>query len=381
MEKSEKIRILQDVIQIKSVNGNEKLVADYYKNLLEEHGIESAFIPYSEDRVSLVAELKGGETGKVLAFNGHTDVVDAGNLEEWTYPPFEGKIVDEKMYGRGTTDMKAGLTALAIAMIELKESKEPFKGTLKFVANMGEEMGMLGSEQLVNEGYVDDVDAFIIAEPTGSEAVVTSSKGSLQYEIISRGKTAHSSTPEVGINSILQLNHYMTVFNDKFEEAIQGIDNEKLGIPVNVFSVIHGGEQINSVPHKTVLQGNARTIPEFDNNETLNIIYEAVSETNSVIEGSIELNILQNNFTADSDAESDLVHAIRKASGKEIPTIGLPAATDASNYIRTPKDIEMAIYGPGSMALAHTIDEYVEIDDYLEFIDIFHKTALEYLNS
>lgn len=91
MDKQEKIKILQDVIQLETPNGNEEIVALYYKNLLEAHGIESELIQYADGRVNLVAELKGQEDGKILAVSGNMDVVDAGNPDSWTYPHHMGQ--------------------------------------------------------------------------------------------------------------------------------------------------------------------------------------------------------------------------------------------------------------------------------------------------
>ncbi|WP_142287098.1 M20/M25/M40 family metallo-hydrolase, partial [Bacillus sp. S1-R2T1-FB] len=139
---------------------------------------------------------------------------------DWTYPPFEAVIDNGKMYGRGTTDMKAGLTALVLALIEVKESGKLTTGTGRLVATIGEEIGMLGSKQVTEEGYIDDADAIIVAEPKLRDGtVVTAHKGSIQYEISSYGRSAHSSIPEKGINSIQQLVDFIQITNKNFEDA------------------------------------------------------------------------------------------------------------------------------------------------------------------
>jgi acetylornithine deacetylase or succinyl-diaminopimelate desuccinylase len=281
MNKEERIKHLQEIIRIPSENDNEIEVAKYYQKLLEEHGIESKLVEYSPTRQNLIAEIKGENPGKVLVFSGHMDVVDAGDFNDWTYPPFEGFIEDGKMYGRGTTDMKAGLTALVIAMIELKESGKLKNGTVRLVATVGEEIGMLGSKQLTEEGYVDDADAIIIAEPKlGDGKVVTAHKGSVQYEIISYGRSAHSSIPENGINSLQQIVDFIQLTNPRFEEAASVAENDKLGRMLNAYTVINGGDQINSIPAITKLRGNGRTIPEVDNDVFLDVINSSIEEMN-----------------------------------------------------------------------------------------------------
>ncbi|HLR92597.1 MAG TPA: M20/M25/M40 family metallo-hydrolase, partial [Atopostipes sp.] len=166
MEQERKVEILQEVIRIQSVNGNEEEVAKYFQELLKEYDIDSELIPWEEEgRSSLVATLKKGE-GKVLGVSGHMDVVAAGDESQWKYPPFDAHIEDNKLYGRGSTDMKAGTTALVLTMIEMKEEEIPFEGTLKLLLTVGEEVGQHGAKQLTEMGYADDLDALLIAEPT-----------------------------------------------------------------------------------------------------------------------------------------------------------------------------------------------------------------------
>lgn len=382
MNKEEKIQILQDVIQIETVNDNEIAVAEYFKNLLNEYGIDSKLVEYSPTRVNLVAEIKGEKPGKVLIFNGHSDVVAAGDPNDWKFPPFSAEIEDGKMYGRGTTDMKAGLTALAIAMIELKENNQLKAGTIRLVITIGEEIGMYGSKQMTEEGYIDDADAIIVGEPKmGNGKIVTAHKGSIQYEIISYGRSAHSSMPELGVNSIQQIADFIPLANEKIAETASKGENEKLGRMLNAFTVIEGGDQINSIPAITKLKGNGRTVPEVDNEMFLEAIKASIDEINSQIEGRLELNIMQNNPAVESDFDTDLIQSFRNVSNVEIEPVGLTGATDASNFGRIEKDFDLAIYGPGVMEVAHQVDEYVEVDDYLNFIDLYQEVAKDYLNN
>lgn len=166
MEKEKRIAILQDVIKIRSVNNNEAEVADYYAKLLQTHGIDSTKINYQEGRDNLVATIKKGNSKKVLGLSGHMDVVDAGDESQWKFPPYEAVIDDNKLYGRGSTDMKSGLTAMVIAMIELAEEEVSFDGTVKLLATVGEEIGELGAQQLTEAGYADDLTGLLIGEPT-----------------------------------------------------------------------------------------------------------------------------------------------------------------------------------------------------------------------
>lgn len=377
MDKQEKIKILQDVIQLETPNGNEEIVALYYKNLLEAHGIESELIQYADGRVNLVAELKGQEDGKILAVSGHMDVVDAGNPDLWIYPPYGAEIHDGVMYGRGTTDMKAGLTALIIAMIELKESGQVFSGTVRLLACVGEEIGMLGSKQLTDLGYTEDIDGMIIAEPS-TPYYNTKHKGSIQYQVIAHGRAAHSSTPEKGVNTIQLINDFINKTNVKIDEAAATAENDMLGKMLNVFTMIEGGNQINSVPEYTVLSGNARTIPEVGNDVVVGIFNDVIEDINANGQGMLELNLLQNNQYADGDNDSVLVDLI-KVEDPQAENRGLSGATDGSNFTNVDNKFDFVIYGPGRIDSAHTIDESIEVDQYLAFIDKYVNIYKGYL--
>ncbi len=376
----QKIKFLQDFVQIKTVNSNEEEATNYIANLLLEHGIESYGVKYAEGRVSLVADVKGQEFGKLLVLSGHTDVVSEGDENLWTYDPYGAEIVDGKMYGRGTSDMKAGLMALVIAMIELKEEGADFNGTIRLAATIGEEIGMYGSKQLSEEGHLDGANGFIVGEPSGLNEIIYAHKGSLQYEIHAHGKSAHSSMPHLGVDALQLLVDYINNSNEKFAEVFAKGTNEHLGDTLNVNTVINGGAQINSVAEKVVMKANARTIPEVDNQIVLDCINQAIEEINAQSEGHLELNILQNNYFAISKEDNVLIKALQNAAPVEnVKPIAISGATDASNFGRISDEYDLAIYGPGSLAQAHTVDEYIDVQEYLDFINIYKTAIKDYL--
>lgn len=202
----EKIKILSDMIAIKSVNENEIEVANYLKELLAKYGIESKIVPVTDTRVNLVAEIGSGSP--VIGVSGHMDVVSHGDESEWTSDPFTLTERDGKLYGRGTNDMKAGLVNLALVMIELKENNELKNGTVRFLATTGEEVGGAGSKKLYEEGYMNDVDYLWVAEPS-HDTIIYAHKGSLNLRVRSIGEAAHSSMPDQGYNAINPLMKYL----------------------------------------------------------------------------------------------------------------------------------------------------------------------------
>lgn len=382
--KEEKIKILQETIQIKSENDNEAEVAQYIQEILNQHEIESELVEYQPGRASLVASIPGqNPDGKVLVLSGHLDTVSAGDHEEWTYPPFGAEIHDGKIYGRGSTDMKAGLCALVLAAIEIKEEGADFAGEIRLALTVGEEIGMLGSKQLVEEGYVDGADGFLIGEPTSAKNIVNSHKGSIQYEIIAKGRTAHSSMPELGADALQLMVDYINESNQRFDARFNHPDaeNDQLGRTLNVNTVIEGGTQINSVASHVSLLANARVVPEASNDVVVQIIEETIADLNEKNEAQLELNMMQNNPSATSPVDNDLVQALLQAAGEGTEVIPLMGATDASNFGRLSEDYDLAIFGPGETETSHQIDEHVLVDDYLQFIDIYKQAIVQYLKA
>ncbi|MBF2442523.1 ArgE/DapE family deacylase [Listeria innocua] len=378
MERERKIQILKDIVNIDSTNGHEEQVANYLQKLFAEYGIESEKVQYDVDRASLVSEI-GSNDGKVLAFSGHMDVVDAGDVSKWKFPPFEATEHEGKIYGRGATDMKSGLAAMVIAMIELHEEKQKLNGKIKLLATVGEEVGELGAEQLTQKGYADDLDGLIIGEPSGHR-IVYAHKGSINYTVKSTGKNAHSSMPEFGVNAIDNL----LLFYNEVEKFVKSIDatNEILGDFIHNVTVIDGGNQVNSIPEKAQLQGNIRSIPEMDNETVKQVLVKIINKLNKQENVNLELIFDYDKQPVFSDKNSDLVNVAKRVASdivkEEIPLLGISGTTDAAEFTKAKKTFPVIIFGPGNET-PHQVNENVSVENYLEMVDVYKRIAIEFL--
>ncbi|EOV8882578.1 ArgE/DapE family deacylase [Listeria innocua] len=378
MERERKIQILKDIVNIDSTNGHEEQVANYLQKLFAEYGIESKKVQYDVDRASLVSEI-GSNDGKVLAFSGHMDVVDAGDVSKWKFPPFEATEHEGKIYGRGATDMKSGLAAMVIAMIELHEEKQKLNGKIKLLATDGEEVGELGAEQLTQKGYADDLDGLIIGEPSGHR-IVYAHKGSINYTVKSTGKNAHSSMPEFGVNAIDNL----LLFYNEVEKFVKSIDatNEILGDFIHNVTVIDGGNQVNSIPEKAQLQGNIRSIPEMDNETVKQVLVKIINKLNKQENVNLELIFDYDKQPVFSDKNSDLVNVAKRVASdivkEEIPLLGISGTTDAAEFTKAKKAFPVIIFGPGNET-PHQVNENVSVENYLEMVDVYKRIAIEFL--
>lgn len=397
----EKIQLLADIVELQTENNNEIDVCNYLTDLFDKYDIKSEILKVNEHRANIVAEIGNGSP--ILALSGHMDVVDAGNQDNWSYPPFQLTEKDGKLYGRGTTDMKGGLMALVVSLIELKEQNELPHGTIRLLATAGEEKEQEGAKLLADKGYLDDVYSLIIAEPTGS-GIYYAHKGSMSCKVTATGKAVHSSVPFIGDNAIDTLLEFYNLFKEKYSELKQQDTKHELDVApmfksligkeiseedanyasglTAVCSIINGGKQFNSVPDEASLEFNVRPVPEYDNDFIESFFQNIINDVDS---NKLSLDIPSNHRPVTSDKNSKLITTIKDVASSyveqdEIFVSALVGATDASSFLGDNKDnVDLAIFGPGNPLMAHQIDEYIEKDMYLKYIDIFKEASIQYL--
>ncbi len=361
----EKIQLLADIVELQTENNNEIDVCNYLTDLFDKYDIKSEILKVNEHRANIVAEIGNGSP--ILALSGHMDVVDAGNQDNWSYPPFQLTEKDGKLYGRGTTDMKGGLMALVVSLIELKEQNELPHGTIRLLATAGEEKEQEGAKLLADKGYLDDVDGLIIAEPTGS-GIYYAHKGSMSCKVTATGKAVHSSVPFIGDNAIDTLLEFYNLFKEKYSELKQQDTKHELDVApmfksligkeiseedanyasglTAVCSIINGGKRFNSVPDEASLEFNVRPVPEYDNDFIESFFQNIINDVDS---NKLSLDIPSNHRPVTSDKNSKLITTIKDVASSyveqdEIFVSALVGATDASSFLGDNKDnVDLAI--------------------------------------
>ncbi|EEI20812.1 peptidase, ArgE/DapE family [Lentilactobacillus buchneri ATCC 11577] len=418
MKEKDKIQIVRDLIAIRTVNDNEQQAADYLVSLLHKHGIAAKSIIQFPGRSNVVAEIGDGQHPK-LGFSGHLDTVHEGQLSTWKTPPFEATLKDGRIYGRGTSDMKAGLAQFIITMIDLHDQNLPKNGTLRLLATISEELTEEGAAFLSDEGYGDDLDAMLFSEPTGvptdqldtyfssgtaiispkkldelytaledssapeQHFIINAHKGWMSYTVTSHGKAAHSSMPKLGINAIDNLVQYYIAEKALYHSLTER--NPNLGKTVYAPDVFIGGKQVNSIPDLAYEKVKVRTIPELPNEKLVHKLQELVRELNKKYNFDLKLDVEQSENPVANRGTNQLVTILQahaKATLREalpLPTIGSSMGTDASEFRRHNSTGEFLIIGPGNTT-AHQSNEYVEIATFLNMQQLFKQVAIAYLN-
>ena len=380
MDKRKALKILQDLLKIKSVNNHEAQVADYIKLLFDQYpAAQVTEVNYAPGRSNLVITLHGDQPGKTLGLAGHLDVVSPGDVTAWQHPPFAGEMDADNVYGRGASDMKGGLAALINVLLDLLAEKRSFAGTIRLFATVGEETGNYGAAQLTHQGFADELDALIVAEPSHLQVEYTH-RGVIDYELAAEGKAAHSADPAAGNNAIDQL--------FRFYQALTALMAQKTAVDPVLGPLLHnvtqiaGGEQINSIPARARLYGNIRTTPLYPNQPLMAEIDALVAQLNQAPENKLTLTYHYPESPLPGNPQAPFVQLFHQVAsntlGQPVEIVGDGGATDASEFIRAAQKFPVVIFGPGN-ASGHQVDEYIAIKDYLAAITIYQQVILQFL--
>lgn len=371
---------LQELVQINSANDHEALIAQAIADKLAEHQIDSQLIEYASGRSNLIAEIGQPNSQPVIALTGHLDTVLPGDVTTWQYNPFEGVIVDNKIYGRGTADMKSGVVAMVFAFIKLHENQAALAARVRLIFTVGEENGAQGSHQLTQLGYADDISALVVGEPTDGQ-IIYAHNGSYNYTVQSLGKQVHSSMPELGINALTNVVKYLNVEPELFTDAPS---HPSLGPVVHSVTMLHSGEQINNIPAQATLRGNIRPVPSFNNDQVTARITAKIAELNQAPDVDLQFTVDHSFWPVATSKEAKLVQVAQQAYQhvfKQAATLAvIHGATDASEFTLSDNHFDVIVMGPGPWDKAHMVDEFVDLDQFENMITTYIKIVEFYFS-
>lgn len=402
------VDLLSRLVRIPSVNPMGRPLSPAAGDIYFEHRVtdflEQLFQelrwPYwrqadSENRENIVVRLDGDvppeHGGKVLLLEAHQDTVP---IDGMTIAPFEPVIENGRMYGRGSCDIKGGLATILAAAARIWDEKPAGRPTLLLGFTANEEHGFSGATTLAslwkgggNSALAKELPrphAAIVAEPTLLDVVVAH-KGVVRWRAITHGKATHSSQPHLGENAVYAMAHVVTLLEEYADKVVGSLAEHPLvGRPTLNVGIIEGGISVNTVPDYCVIEIDRRIVPtggDIPSQAQQHVIDYLAERLPSTVRLEHEPpNIFSPGLSdAENAAVADqLAACARRVSGNRSAgsKVGVPYGTDAPAYdsIRIPT----VVFGPGSIAQAHTADEWVELDQLYAATEILYHFAKSY---
>jgi acetylornithine deacetylase len=329
--------------------------ARFLADVLDDWGFSVELIESVAGRPNLVARL-GSPGAPTLMLNGHLDVV---GVEGMVHEPFSAELRDDRIYGRGSADMKAGIAAMCAAALAADGSVD---AQVLLTAVVDEEYDSIGTRALLNEGI--RADAAVITEPTRL-AVCPAHRGFVWMEVRFRGRAAHGSRYDLGVDAISHAALVLAELDRIERRRESGLRHALLGRGSLHASTIRGGVGMSTYPEECVLAIERRTLPGESTELAIREINDAcaaVQANNPHLDARVTLTTAQ--LPSDVPADAPIVELLRGAlqsEGVPVRVEGLSAWTDAA--LLNEAGIPTVCFGPGDIALAHAAEEFVPVGE------------------
>lgn len=365
MSSHDAIGLTRSLLQFDTINppGRERDCARYAGAMLQEWGYQVDYHEYQDTRTSVIARAGGSMATKApLCLTGHLDVVPLG-ARAWTRDPFAGETEGDKLYGRGSSDMKAGIAAILLAARSFAKKLSGTPGVV-IVLTAAEEGGCIGSRHLAETQLLGRAGAMVVGEPTSNYPFV-GHKGSVKFHARFKGVSAHGSMPHLGVNAIY-----------KAAKALGELEGFDFGVPAHPImgkptlnvGTIEGGNTVNAVPDAASIGVDIRTVPGMDHAALLSRVARLLGEETQVDVFSDLLPV----WTQPEQEWVQRVFGICKLHLGESPEPRTaPYMTDAANLLKVYAGAPTVVLGPGEAAMAHQTDEYCSMERIRQSVAIY----------
>jgi succinyl-diaminopimelate desuccinylase len=368
--------LLRKLVQAQTTTQSGELAAaEVIRAELGRSGINARIDSWDQTRANVIAQVKSSGHRAALLFACHLDVVGAGEAD-WKYPPFGGVESNGRIYGRGSADMKGGIAAIVTAIEKIVEAGTTLQGDIIFLAAAGEETDSCGAKRFVGDcNWLPQLAGVVIPEPTNFD-VVTAHRGMLWLEVTTKGKAAHGSTPQLGINAI----SLMRLVLDELENyKIPFKLHPDLGGCSMSVNTITGGKELNVVPDKCSIGIDIRTVPSQNHQDIisdLEKIFGKLKSRNPQFDADVsvlrEVEPLETPTSRGCGFVKDFCAAVGAAKTK---AVGF--TTDGPYFASLGAPV--VIFGPGGPELCHKLDEYIEISDVEKAVEHYKNIILKFL--
>ncbi|HTN75564.1 MAG TPA: M20 family metallopeptidase [Pirellulaceae bacterium] len=391
------VETLSQLVRIPSVNPMgrdvsgpqyfEQAVTNHLQTLFTSQGWQWERHPVLPQRDNIVARLEGSQPldqgGKLLVWEAHQDTVP---VEGMTIPPWEPTIQNGRLYGRGSCDIKGGMAAMLAAASRLAEQPQAQRPTIVLACTVNEEYGYSGASALTELWKSGQSallprkpDGIVVAEPTSLDVVIAH-KGVSRWRCHTHGKAAHSSNPAAGENAIYAMGRVLACLETYARDIAPQIRQHRLvGGPTLSVGVIAGGISVNTVADHCVIEIDRRVLPGEDPLVAQQAVIDYLSaQLPPDVRVTHDHPYIYSGGLSDENnlGLAEQVSAAIQRCGGPGRLVGVPYGTNASAY--SPHGAPAVVFGPGSIAQAHTVDEWIEIAELEAAVEMLVALASSY---
>ena len=399
IDTDEVVELTRALVRIPSVyrpgdpDANEARVAAFVENWLRREGFELEVQDVAPGRPNVLGWIGEKTPGaRSLLLEGHTDVVTEGNQADWSWPPFGADLVDGRIYGRGTADMKSGLAAAMVAAAAVKRVGALSRGKLVLGALVDEEGAMIGVRHLVNTPIGRELDAAIICEPEDNELCLEQ-RGVVWARLRARGRMAHGAMPEAGLNPITSLGAILRETPKLEKQLRKRCERSRYLKPPTVTpTIIHGPPAGIGVPQSNVIPAVAEMVLDvrltagIDADGVRDELEQLCARAAAACPGvKVEWEPVNPLRLATRVERSEalvrsMMRGVRQATGRAAKFGGVPGSTDGT-VLRMELGIPIVTCGPGNRLIPHQTNEFVEVSAVVDAARIYAASALSYLEA
>jgi len=356
------ISLLTKLLEIYSPSGKEEKISDFLVKEMEN----LEFHVWKDDVGNVIGEIGRGKT--VILLCGHMDTV-AG------YIPV--RVENNKLYGRGAVDAKASLAAMIVASSIL--AKAGLSNRIRVVGVVDEEGLGKGIKHLIKER--PSADYAIFGEPSGVDKITIGYKGSLRLKITTKTQTGHSAAPWLFENAIEKAFEIWNVI--KKLHLPQEKPESRFYSITSCLTKVNGGKLVSTIPSKCNIHLDLRIPPQFTCMQVFNEISKVIKQSeaeNPKVSVKVKIEDITDPFEVDQSSPlvRTLSRSIREVRHKPA-TLLRKTGTGDMNVIGRVMKIPVVTYGPGNSHLDHTPNEHIDIQEYLESIQVYRATMMRLL--
>lgn len=354
------LELAAGLVRIDSVNpgliagaAGEAEMASFVSDWFERAGLDVSVVEPVPGRPSVIGIARGRGGGRALMLNAHLDTVGVEAMEA----PFDARIDDGRLYGRGSYDMKGALAAAMVAAADAQE--RDLRGDVIVAAVADEELGSLGTEAILEHVRAD---AAIVCEPTELRVAIAH-RGFAGFQIETHGVAAHGSRPDLGVDAIARMGHVLVALEELDSQLQAGRRHPLVGAASLHASLIQGGQELSSYPERCLVSGERRTLPG-----------ESIQDVEAQLKaaaGDAEARVFVSRDPFEMDERHALVGTVAAAAQTE-GVVGLPFWTDAA--LIAAAGVPTVLFGPVG-AGAHAAVEWVDVGSLERCREVYAAVA------